>query len=124
MGSSFCLNVFKNGLCNSYDSLSITYKNSDGSDELVFLSGQPAEYCAFTCGFCKETSDEPSIKSCFTDHNAIMSTLASENVVTFFNDDADSSESEETTTAPTGGAEATTIAWWNDWSFRKRRSAL
>lgn len=133
--SSFCLNVFKNGLCNSYDSLSITYKNSDGSDELVFLSGQPSEYCAFTCGYCKETSEEPSIQSCFTDHNAIMSTLASENVITLFNDAADSSESEssesseeseseETTTAPTGGAEATTIAWWNDWSFRKRRAAL
>ncbi|CBY41419.1 unnamed protein product, partial [Oikopleura dioica] len=73
--SSFCLNVFKNGLCGSYDSLSITYDH----ETAIFLSGQPSEYCAFTCGVCKQTSEEPTIKSCFTDHNNIMFALASEN---------------------------------------------
>ncbi|CBY23357.1 unnamed protein product [Oikopleura dioica] len=132
--SSFCLNVFKNGLCGSYDSLSITYDH----ETAIFLSGQPSEYCAFTCGVCKQTSEEPTIKSCFTDHNNIMFALASENSgpapLTFTEMPDEGSEattegyevneSPEGTEAPETGVEYTTIPWWEQFSFRKRRSQL
>jgi len=131
--SSFCLNVFKNGLCGSYDSLSITYDDETS----VFLSGQPSEYCAFTCGVCKETSEEPSIAKCFADHNGIMFTLASENIaaptLTFTEtpDEEletttvfDETEPLEGTEAPETATEVTTIPWWEQFSFRKRRSQL
>lgn len=132
--SSFCLNVFKNGLCGSYDSLSITYDH----ETAIFLSGQPSEYCAFTCGVCKQTSEEPTIKSCFTDHNNIMFALASENSgpapLTFTEMPDEGSEattegyevneSPEGTEAPETTVEYTTIPWWEQFSFRKRRSEL
>lgn len=129
--SSFCLNVFKNGLCGSYDSLSITYDDKT----TVFLSGQPSEYCAFTCGVCKETSAEPSIAKCFADHNGIMFNLASKNIaapiLTFTDEELETTtnmypgtESTEGTEPPPTFSEMTTVPWWEQFSFRKRRSQL
>ena len=126
--STFCLNVFKDGLCDSYDSLTINYDDETS----VFLSGQPSEYCAFTCGVCNQNSEEPSIASCFTDHNNIMFALASENrggpAITFTDAPDEGSETTtqgyEGTEAPETEGESTTVPWWENWSFRKRRSAL
>lgn len=126
--STFCLNVFKDGLCDSYDSLSISYDD----ETTIFLSGQPSEYCAFTCGVCSQNSEEPSIASCFTDHNNIMFALASENrggpAITFTDAPDEGSETTtqgyEATEAPETEGESTTVPWWENWSFRKRRSAL
>jgi len=126
--STFCLKVFTDGLCDSYDSLSINYDDETS----IFLSGQPSEYCAFTCGVCSQNSEEPSIAKCFTDHNNIMFALAGENrggpSISFTESPDEGSETTtegpEGTEAPETEGESTTVPWWENWSIRKRRSAL
>jgi len=125
--SSFCLDVFDNGLCNSYDSLTLTY--DDGTS--IFLGGMPQEYCAFTCGTCQMPENDVSLESCFQDHNNIMNTLSSQNSIAtdyawwdsgesesnYFDYDQESEESSESSEESEEDYEHA----WDYWG-RKRRA--
>merc|ERR1711972_974311 len=63
--STFCLDIFKNGLCEETENLELYYKDYG----LVQLHGAAKEYCQFTCGNCPEKGDNGQ---CWKEHNAKM----------------------------------------------------
>ncbi|CAG5109558.1 Oidioi.mRNA.OKI2018_I69.chr2.g4078.t1.cds [Oikopleura dioica] len=74
--SKFCLDVFNNGLCDSWDQLTLHYE-----DASILLTGMPNEYCQFTCGYCNDQTSDDVHNSCVNAHNNIMTLLAGENKI-------------------------------------------
>lgn len=63
--STFCLDVFKNGLCEETENLEIFYQDYGK----IQLHGAAKEYCQFTCGNCPEKGE---FGQCWKDHNSKM----------------------------------------------------
>jgi len=63
--STFCLDIFKNGLCEETENLEIFYQDYGK----IKLHGAAKEYCQFTCGNCPEKGE---FGSCWKEHNSKM----------------------------------------------------
>lgn len=73
--SKFCLDVFTQGRCNDHGDLQLTYEDYGP----LPLYGMASEYCAFTCGVCKvsEENPDPENPPCWAIHNSNMDYLSS-----------------------------------------------
>lgn len=68
--SQFCIDVFRQHLCDSQD-LVLTYTDpAKGSSHDIVLTGFGYEYCRFSCGRCLQTA------GCYQTHNSAMQFLA------------------------------------------------